>query len=255
MNSNISQLADDALALAEAVTDAAWEVKVHGRLCAWQRLTVMGLSLTREHAGEAIRCFRSGQRYAAMALDRCFYESMVRTLEWMIKPNLSARHWNAIPPFAAREALLSVGGDESKLPAGVRRDINAYRAKHPEAFQERLLDFATARKVLKRVFGLSKNQFLSDKTAHVDTPSLVVHCRPLVAEDFFEAFDDGIDRREKSLWVKADARVLEVTRLLLLLCQAVISAFKLSADTSAIWTRFHTCADIELPKVLHQQNG
>lgn len=175
---------------------------------------------------------------------------MVRTLEWLSDPQLARRQWSALPAMAAHETVLSVDGDESKVAPGVIRDREAYRKKHPEAFKVTLLKFKESCAVFTRVFGQSKKQLLSDRSVHVDLPSLVVHCRPLIAEDFYEATDRGVDRREYSVWVNPGPRVLELTRLVLLLTAAVIEAFKLSVDTKALFRRYYLTAGLPLPEVL-----
>lgn len=194
MNGECVDLAVDILTMFEETRDLVWEADVAEEALPSQRLTVMGLALVDEYAGAAVRCFETGLRYAGLALDRCFYEAMVHTLEWMTDHQLAARHWGALPAFAAREESLRVGKDESRMPSAVLRDRDMYKTEHPEAFEVKLMPFDEARAIMQKCFGLSDAQLLSDKSAHVDVPSVVVHSRPLVAEDFFEMLADGLDR-------------------------------------------------------------
>jgi len=99
----------------EETRDLVWAAKVPDEAIPSQRLTVMGLALVDEYAGVAVRCFENGLRYAGLAMDRCFYEAIVRTLEWMTDSELARKHWGALPAFAAREELERVGRDETKM--------------------------------------------------------------------------------------------------------------------------------------------
>jgi hypothetical protein len=239
----------DVLAVFRDVQDGVWDAQVPETAMPSRRLTVMGMALVYEYALESARCFIEGKRYAGLAMDRCFYEALVRTLEWTADRAGAAEQWKALPPFAYQEELLRAGQDASKIPEGVRRDRDRYIEQNPDAFDVRLQRFDETRSIFKKVFGLSDEQFSADKHAHVDLPSLVVHSRPLVAEDFFEMYDDGFGRRRSSLWVPVpERRLLELARLILLLSQAIIEAFALSVDVSPLFMRYDGQVDAPSPE-------
>jgi hypothetical protein len=243
VDNRYSRLAGDVLSAFSKIQELVWELQVEPQRLASQRFTVLGMELVSEYAGVAARCFESDLRYAALALDRCFYEAVIRTLEWMTDDELARLHWSALVAFASKEEELRAGGDEAKIPPGVRRDRDRYRSESPESFEVRLLKFDDARKVFQRCFRLSDAQLLADKSAHVDRPSLAVHARPLIAEDFYEMTDEGLQFREKSIWLEADSRVLEIVRIVMLLSQEVINAYVLKTSIDELWKRFHILND------------
>ncbi|MGA7201668.1 MAG: hypothetical protein WBX26_07560 [Candidatus Cybelea sp.] len=230
-------LAADVLTMLEETSDLVWDAVVAEDAIPSQRLTVMGLALVDQYAGAAVRCFEIGLRYAGLALDRCFYEAMVHTLEWMTDLKLASSHWGALPAFGTSEEFRRAGKDQAKMPPAVVRDRDKYKTEHPEAFEVKLMQFDEARMIMQKCFGLTEAQLLSDKSTHVDVPSLAIHSRPLVAEDFFEMHEEGLDRRERSVWLSADARVLEIVRLLLLLSNKVRDQFNLPSIPEGLWQR------------------
>lgn len=243
MSERFAKIATDVLTMFEETRDLVWEATVAPEAVPSQRLTVMGLALVDEYAGVAVRCFESDLRYAGLVLDRCLYEAMVHTLEWMTDAALARRHWVALPAFAARESFEHAGRDETKMPPGVVRDRNKYKSEHPEAFEVELLKFDKPRAIIQNCFGSSDAQILSDKSTHVDVPSLAVHSRPLVAEDYFEMHEDGLDFRERSGWFTAEARVVEIARLVLLLSEKVREQFHLPPVPDTLWRRFYEAKD------------
>lgn len=234
-----SNLLRDVLSRFRRIGDDIWNTNVDAERMPSQRLTVMGIALVEQYAGVAARCFSRDLRYAGLALDRCLYEAIARTFTWMTDPKLAKREWAALPAFAWKEELNRVGGDESKMPLGVVRNGRAFRLRDPEAFEIKLGRLQELQeKAFKGGFGASNDQLRADWSAHVAAPSLAIHARPLVAEDFFEMRSDGLYKRESGIWFKPEARLLEITRLVLLLAESARAAYGLTPKLENLWRRF-----------------
>jgi len=101
--------------------------------------------------------------------------------------------------YAVREEARRVGDDlrfplgtNSKMPPGVQRDFAKFLAKNRGAENVNESTFAdTARSVWGKQ-GLNADQLRTDIFAHLDTPSLFVHCCPLVTEDIFDISNDAV---------------------------------------------------------------
>lgn len=181
------------------------------------RLTVCGTILAMQHARGSVSEFTLGRPYSGAALDRCMYEAMVRVMQWNLNPKLALREWRALPVWGEQEEQRRAG-DPSRVPKGVQNDIKAYLAKNRDLENIKLTKFgATARHIWRNVNRLTDDQIRSDLYCHVDTPSLFVHCRPLIAEDIFDTSNpSGWQIRTDSTMVESNARVLEIVRMLLL---------------------------------------
>lgn len=176
-----------------------------------------------QHARGSISEFCSGRSYSGLALDRCMYEAMVRVIEWNMKPKRALKSWEGIVVYAAREEARRVGDDlrqplgtNSNMPPGVQRDIASYLAKHRGAENVNESIFADSARRFWSKTGVNERQLRADIYNHVDTPSLFVHCRPLVAEDLFDTSNDAEwSISETSRMGEPNARALEIVRLLM----------------------------------------
>jgi hypothetical protein len=203
-----------------------------------RNLTICGMLLASQHARGAVSEFRAGRSYSAMALDRCMYEAMVRVMEWNAKPKRALKSWHGLVVYAAREEARRAGDDlraplgvNSKMPPGVQRDLARYLAKHRGANNVNESQFAETARNFWTLNGLNADQLRSDMFNHFDTPSLFVHCRPLVAEDIFDTSNDAVwEIRDVSRMAEPNARVLEIVRLLMLFARFIAPRFKYGTE-------------------------
>ncbi len=203
-------------------------------------LTICGMHLAQEHARGAVAEFSAGRSYAGIALDRCLFEAMVRTMDWNLRPEFAFACWKALPAFAAREEVRRVGGKPNAplvkntvVPPGVQRHIAEYLAQTPEAELTREASLLAAAETTWATLIADATQLRSLIFSHIDTPSLFVHCRALVAEDLFDVSSDTEWAiREVSLMAEPNARVLEIARLLMHFCNFVAPRF--GYDTATV---------------------
>src|SRR5665213_1418495 len=161
------------------------------------------------------------------------YEAMILVMEWNVKPKRALKSWSGLVVYAAREEARRAGDDlrasigvNSKMPPGVQRDLAKYLAKHRGADSVNESQFADTARTFWALNGLNADQLRKDMFNHFDTPSLFVHCRPLVAEDIFDTSDDSVwTIREVSRMAEPNARVLEIVRLLMLFARFVAPRF------------------------------
>jgi hypothetical protein len=230
----VDTIAESGITLAESLL-----TKVIGTLPktksggAVRNLTICGMLLATQHARGAVAEFRAGRSYSGMALDRCMYEAMVRVMEWNVKPKRALKSWAGIVIYAAREEARRAGDDlraplgvNSKMPPGVQRDLAKYLAKHRGADSVNESQFAETARSIWKLHGLDAGQLRTDMFNHFDTPSLFVHCRPLVADDIFDISNDAEWAvRDVSRMAEPNARVLEIVRLLTLFTRFIAPRF------------------------------
>lgn len=163
-----------------------------------RNLTICGMLLATQHARGAVSEFIAGRSYSGIALDRCMYEATVRVMEWILEAKHAMQSWNGLVIYAAREEARRAGDDlrrslglNSKMPVGVQRDLAKYLATHRGAESAKESQFADMAHRFWAVNGLSADQLRTDLFNHVDTPSLFIHCRPLIAEDIFDTSGDA----------------------------------------------------------------
>lgn len=203
-------------------------------------LTICGMRLAQEHARGAVAEFSAGRSYSGMALDRCMFEAIVRTMDWNLRPDFAFECWEALPVFAAREEIRRTGEKRkapllknTDIPPGVQRDIAGYLAHSPKAESVEVAKLNEAAERVWASIGADATQVRRTIFDHVDTPSLFVHCRAIVAEDIFDISNDGEWAiRDVSRMAEPNARVLEIVRLLMLFCQFIAPRF--AYGTSAI---------------------
>lgn len=241
LRSEVSAIGEQGVTLVESLTSRIVGTRPRRTIDgAVRNLTICGMTLAAQHARGSLSEFSVGRSYSGLALNRCMYEAMVRVIEWNVKPKRALKSWQGIVVYAAREEARRAGDDlrqplgtNSKMPPGVQRDIAAYLAKHRGAENVNESKFADSARRFWSETGVDEKQLRADMYTHVDTPSLFVHCRPLVAEDIFDTSNDAEwSIRETSRMGEPNARALEIVRLMMNFSRFVASRF--GYDASAV---------------------
>ncbi len=231
---DVAAIGESALTLAEELLELILgsiegDVAIH-------RLTVCSLLVGLQHARGSIAEFSADRPYSGLALDRCFYESVVRIMERNLDVDYARRIWKLLPILAAEEEarkieerLVTRKGvvqkpiSTSAMPPGVLRDVKTYMDEHPDLSGEERSMKQAEDYVWQAV---NSDDAHRDRTVHYDIPSLFVHCRPLIAEDVIDIGDpEDWKLRETSRVGEANARILDIAALLINLCRFLAPRF------------------------------